>query len=228
MLPFLIILALSIALFAALLGWRRERTPLFKSREGSQGRDAERTAVLEKANEDLKASQADLQRRWQYLAEAQRLSHSGTFGWKVHTGELVWSDETYRILGFARETHPTLDLVFDRVHPEDRDRLQKLRDRATQNGMDLDIEHRVLLPDGVIRHVHVVAHAGRDNSGSLEYAGVVTDIPERNGADDEREALSRSLQESKARLEEAQSVAHVGHSDWDMERGEIIWSDDTY
>jgi PAS domain S-box-containing protein len=228
MVHFLIILALSIALVAVLGGWRRDRRLLSESRKGSQDRDVERTAALEKANEDLKAFQADLQRRWQYLAEAQRLSHSGTFGWKVHTGELVWSDETYRILGFARETHPTLDLVFDRVHPEDRDRLQQLRDRATQNGMDLDIEHRVLLPDGVIRHVHVVAHAGRDNSGNLEYVGVVTDITERKRADEEREALSRSLQESKARLEEAQSVAHVGYWDWDLETGEIIWSDETY
>src|SRR6201987_5854588 len=224
MLQFLIILALSIALIAVLGGWRRDRRLLFELRKGSQDGDAERTAAVE----DLKASQADLQRRWHYLAEAQRLSHSGTFGWKVHTGELVWSDETYKILGFARETHPTLDLVFDRVHPEDRDRLQQLRDRATQNGMDLDIEHRVLLPDGVIRHLHVVAHAGRDNSGNLEYAGVVTDITERKRADDEREALSRSLQESKARLEEAQSVAHVGYWDWDLETGEILWSDETY
>jgi PAS domain S-box-containing protein len=228
MLQFLIILALSIALVAVLGGWRRDRRLLSESRKGSQDRDVERTAALEKANEDLKAFQADLQRRWQYLAEAQRLSHSGTFGWKVHTGELVWSDETYRILSFARETHPTLDLVFDRVHPEDRDRLQQLRDRATQNGMDLDIEHRVVLPDGVIRHVHVVAHAGRDNSGNLEYVGVVTDITERKRADEEREALSRSLQESKARLEEAQSVAHVGYWDWDLETGQIIWSDETY
>src|SRR5580700_9130186 len=228
MLQFLIILALAIALIAVSGGWRRDRGLLSESRKRSQDRDAEGTSALEKANKDLKASQADLQRRWQYLAEAQRLSHSGTFGWKVHTGELVWSDETYRILGFARETHPTLDLVFDRVHPEDRDRLQQLRDRATQNGMDLDIEHRVLLPDGVIRYVHVVAHAGRDNSGNLEYAGVVTDITERKRADDEREALSRSLQESKARLEEAQSVAHVGYWDWDLETGEIIWSDETY
>src|ERR1700732_1825899 len=228
MLQFLIILALSIALIAALLGRRRDRRLFFKSRGGSQGRDAERTAILEKANEGLKASPVDLQRRWQYLAEAQRLSHSGTFGWKVHSGELVWSDETYKILGFARQMNPTLDLVFDRVHPVDRDRLQQIRDRATQNGMDLDVEHRILLPDGVIKYVHVVAHAGRDNSGNLEYVGIVTDITERKRADEEREALSRSLQESKARLEEAQSVAHVGYWDWDLETGEIIWSDETY
>jgi PAS domain S-box-containing protein len=228
MVHFLIILVLSIGLIAALGGWSRDRRLLSESRKRSQDRDAEGTSALEKANENLKALQADLQRRWQYLAEAQRLSHSGTFGWKVQSGELVWSDETYKILGFARETNPTLDLVFDRVHPQDRDRLQQLRDRATQNGMDLDVEHRILLPDGVIRHVHVVAHAGRDNSGNLEYAGVVTDITERKRADDEREALSRSLQESKARLEEAQSVAHVGYWDWDLETGEIIWSDETY
>src|SRR5579859_5979760 len=228
MVHFLVILALSIGLIAALSGWRRDRRLLSESRKRSQDREAEGASALEKANENLKASQADLQRRWQYLAEAQRLSHSGTFGWKVQSGELVWSDETYKILGFARETNPTLDLVFDRVHPEDRDRLQQLRDRATQHGMDLDVEYRILLPDGDIRHVHVVAHAGRDNSGNLEYAGVVTDITERKRADDEREALSRSLQESKARLEEAQSVAHVGYWDWDLETGEILWSDETY
>ena len=228
MLQFLIILALSIALIAVLLGWRRDRRLFFKSRGGSQGRDAERTAILEKANEDLKASQSDLQRRWRYLAEAQRLSHSGTFGWKVHSGELIWSDETYKILGFTRQTNPTLDLVFDRVHPEDRNRLQQIRDRATQSGMDLDVDHRILLPDGVTKFVHVVAHAGRDNSGDLEYIGVVTDVTERKRADEEREALSHKLQESKARLEEAQRVAHIGHYEWNLVANRVTWSAELY
>src|SRR5580693_2225187 len=228
MVQFLIILVLSIVMIAVLLGWRRDRKLLFESRKSSQGRDAERTAALEKANEDLRASQVDLQRRWRYLAEARRLSHSGTFGWKVHSGELVWSDETYDILGFARETNPTLDLVFDRVHPEDRDRLQQIRDRATQNGMDLDVEHRILLPDGVIKYVHVVAHAGRDNSGNLEYVGVVANITERKRAEEDRKRLSLDLQESKARLEEAQRVAHMGHYYWDLSANRVIWSDELY
>src|ERR1700678_3791716 len=228
MLPFLIILALSIGLIAALVAWSRDRRLLSESQKRSQDPVANGTSALEKANEDLKASQADLQRRWQYLAEAQRLSHSGTFGWKVHSGELIWSDETYKILGFARETNPTLDLVFDRVHPEDRNRLQQLRDRAAQNGIDLDVEHRILLPDGVIRYIHVVAHAGEDHSGDREYIGIVSDITERKRAEEERQALARDLKESNARLEEAQRVAHVGYWEWDLETGEVIWSDETY
>jgi PAS domain S-box-containing protein len=208
--------------------WRRAQKLPEKAPSALQARGAERTNELERANQDLKAEQAELQKRWQYLTEAQKLSHSGTFGWKVHAGELIWSEETYRILGFTREMNPTLDLVFDRIHPEDRERLQQLRDRAAQNGMDLDVEHRILLPDGALRYLHVVAHAGEDRSGNREYIGVVSDITERKLAEQERQALSRDLKESNARLEEAQRVAHVGYWEWDLETGEVIWSDETY
>src|SRR5690349_2898482 len=199
--------------------WRRTQKRLGKAPSALQASGAERTNQLEKANQDLKAAQAELEKRWQYLVEAQKLSHSGTFGWKVRTGNLIWSEETYRILGFTRETNPTLDLVFDRIHPEDRNRLQQLRDRATQTGMDLDVEHRILMPDGVIKYVHVVAHAGRDDSGNLEYVGVVTDITERKRSNEELQTLSRDLQQSNARLEEAQRIAHVGHWEWNLETG---------
>jgi PAS domain S-box-containing protein len=208
--------------------WRRRREQRSEALPIQKGQIGERGATLEKANEDLKTAQEELQRRWQYLAEAQRLSHSGTFGWKVNSGELDWSDETYRILGFTREMNPTLDQVFDRIHPEDRERLQQLRDHAAQNGMDLDVEHRILLPDGVIKYVHVVAHAGEDGSGNREYIGTVSDITERKLAEEERHALSRDLKESNARLEQAQRVAHVGYWEWDLETGEVIWSDETY
>ena len=208
--------------------WRHAQKLPDKASSALQPGGAERTNELERANQDLKAEQAELQKRWQYLAEAQKLSHSGTFGWKVSTGELIWSEETYRVLGFTRETNPTLDLVFDRIHPEDRERLQQLRDRAAQNGMDLDVEYRILLLDGVLRYLHVVAHAGEDRSGNREYIGVVSDITERKLAEQERQALARDLKESNARLEEAQRVAHVGYWEWDLETGEVIWSDETY
>src|ERR1700747_2698686 len=206
---------------------RRPRKQPSEAHDILNARSAERTAALEKANEELKRAQAELQRRWRYLAEAQRLSHSGTFGWKVSSGELVWSDETYRILGFARETNPTLDLVFDRIHPEDRERMQQLRDRAAQNGMDLNVEHRILLPDGTVKYLHAVAHAGRDSSGNLEYMGVVTDITERKRADKERDALSCELQESNARLEESQRVSHLGYWIWNLDTNRVVFSSET-
>src|SRR6201993_3550658 len=221
----LVILGLLVVLLSS---WRRNRRLVAQARSAVQVQVDERTNELERANEVLKRDQAELRRRWEYLAEAQRLSHSGTFGWKVHSGELVWSDETYEILGFARQTNPTLDLVFDRVHPDDLDRVRQLLDRAAQNGMDLDVEHRILLPDGVIKYVHAVAHAGRDSSDNLEYMGVVTDITERKRAEEERQALSRNLQESKARLEEAQRVAHMGHYYWDLIANRVTWSDELY
>jgi len=170
----------------------------------------------------------ELLRRWEYLAEAQKLSRSGIFAWKVTSGMLEWSDETYRILGFTRETHPTLDLVFDRIHPEDRDRLLELRDRAARDGMDLDIEHRLLMPNGDIRYLHVVAHAGHHISDNREYIGIVSDITERKRAEQERQALSRDLRESNARLEEAQRVATVGYWEWDLDSNVVVWSDETY
>jgi PAS domain S-box-containing protein len=176
----------------------------------------------------MNTGQQELQRRWEYLAEAQKLSHSGIFAWKVSSGMLEWSDETYRILGFSRETNPTLDLVFDRVHPEDRERLLKVRDLAARDGIDLDVEHRLLMPNGDIRYLHVVAHAGRNSSDNREYIGIVSDITERKRAEQERQALSRDLRESNARLEEAQRVAHVGYWEWDLDTNVVVWSDETY
>jgi PAS domain S-box-containing protein len=208
--------------------WHRARKQLGEALRIVRARSAERGSMLGKANDDLKEAQADLQRRWQYLEQAQKLSHSGTFGWKVTGGELVWSEETRRILGFTDETSPTLDLVFDRIHPEDRDRMQQLKEHAVKNAMDLDVEHRILLPDGIVKYIHAVAHAGRDSSGNLEYMGVITDTTERKRAEEERRALARKLEESNARYEEAQRVAHVGHWEWDLETNVIVWSDETY
>src|SRR4029077_5232302 len=69
--------------------------------------------------EDLKRAEDTLRRREAYLAQAQALSHTGSFGWNLESGELYWSDETFNILGYKKTVTPSLDLVFDRVHPED-------------------------------------------------------------------------------------------------------------
>jgi PAS domain S-box-containing protein len=121
----------------------------------------------------------DLRRREAYLAEAQRVSHTGSFGWKVASGEILCSDETFRIFQCDLDTKLTVEFVLSRVHPEDRDSVQQQIDRASRDGEGFDFEHRLQLPDGSIKHVHVRAHALRDSSGNIEFVGAVTDMTER-------------------------------------------------
>jgi PAS domain S-box-containing protein len=121
----------------------------------------------------------ELRRREAYLAEAQRLSHTGSFGWKPDSGEIVWSDETYRIFEYDGSVKPTMDSVVQRVHPEDRADFQKVVDGATLGATDFEHAYRLLLPDGRVKHVHAIAHALQNASGNREFVGAVTDITER-------------------------------------------------
>ncbi len=93
-----------------------------------------------------------------YLAEAQRLSHTGTFGWDCETGEIYWTPETFRIFAVDPGRKPTLDLVLDRTHPEDRPFVRRVVDTAVKERKEFDFEHRLLTPDGAVKHLRVVAH----------------------------------------------------------------------
>jgi signal transduction histidine kinase len=111
-----------------------------------------------------------------YLAEAQRLSHTGSFGWNLSDGELVWSDETFRIFDYDRSVSPTLELVLQRTHPDDVPLVRQLIDRLSHGGTEWDLEHRLLMPDGSTKHVRAVAHAVTDPSGQLRFLGAVVDL----------------------------------------------------
>ena len=136
----------------------------------------------------------DAQQTEAYLRAAQRLSHTGSFGWRPSTGEIVWSEETYRIAGYDRATKPSLELVLQRIHPEDVAFVQETIERASQSGTDLDFEHRYVVPDGSVKYVHVVAHALGDQSGNLEYVGSAMDVTEQHRA---KAALEKALAEIK-------------------------------
>jgi PAS domain S-box-containing protein len=125
----------------------------------------------------------ELRRREAYLAEAQRLSHTGSFGWRPDTGELVWSDETYRIFEYDRSVKPTIDSVVQRVHPEDRADVKEVVNRAFAGATDFEHTYRLLLPNGRVKHVHAIAHALQDASGNREFVGAVTDITEQRQAE---------------------------------------------
>jgi PAS domain S-box-containing protein len=126
----------------------------------------------------------ELRRREAYLTEAQRLSHTGSFGWRPDEGEVVWSDETYRIFGYDTTVRPTVDSAMQRVHPQDRALAQQVIDRASQTGADVEHECRLLLPDGRVKHVHAIAHAVQNASGNREFVGAITDITERKTTED--------------------------------------------
>src|SRR5256884_4428367 len=143
-----------------------------------------RSVALQNASSILIARQRAEQRSEAYLAEAQRLSHTGSFGWRVSTGEIVWSEETFRIFQYDRAVKPSVEQVLQRVHPKDAALVRQTIERASQDGKDFDFEHRLLMPDGLIKHLRVVGHPlPRDESGELEFIGAITDITERKLAE---------------------------------------------
>jgi PAS domain S-box-containing protein len=167
------------------------------------------------AVQTLEVQEEKLQQSEAYLAEAQRLSHTGSFGWKPSTGEIIWSEETFRIFQYDRSTKPTAELVLQRVHPEDSVLVQQTTDRAAQDGKDFDFEHRLLMPDGAVKHVHVVAHAFNDVSGKAKFVGAVMDVTAAKQAE---EALRRS----ESYLAEAQRLTHTGSWAWQVEGKEAL------
>jgi len=144
---------------------------------------------------ERKRAEEELRRSEAYLAEAQRLSRTGSFGWNVSSGELFWSEETFCILGYDQGTKPTLELVFQRVHPEDLSFVQETIDRASRDGTDLNFEHRLLMPDGSVKHVHVVAHAIRDETDAIEFVGALSDITAAKKAEERIRQDEREVRE---------------------------------
>src|SRR5712692_2050724 len=174
------------------------------------------------AIQTLEVQEEKLQQSEAYLSEAQRLSRTGSFGWRVSTGEIIWSNETFRIFQYDQTTKPTAELILQRVHPEDATLVQRTIDRAAQDGRDFDFEHRLLMPDGSVKYVHVVAHALNDSSGMGKFVGAVMDVTATKQAE---EALRRS----EAYLAEAQRLSRTGSWAGEPEPGDITyWSEECY
>src|ERR1700687_2789423 len=105
----------------------------------------------------LELQEEKLERSEAYLSEAQRLSHTGSFGWRPATGELLWSEETFRIFQYDRTIAPSVQRIIQRVHPADAALVKLTIDRASRDGKDFEHEYRLVMPDRSTRHVHVVA-----------------------------------------------------------------------
>jgi PAS domain S-box-containing protein len=191
------------------VGWgitfaRRARAALRQSElELRKGRDELESRVL--------ARTAELRRSQALLAEAERLSRTGSFSWKSPTDAVAWSEETFRIFGYDRASKPTVELVLQRVHPRDVTLVKEAIERALRERHDFERECRLLMPDGSVKHVQLVARAVSDGSDGVELVGAVMDVTERRQAE---EAL-RKAQEELAHVarvmmmgELAASIAH--------------------
>jgi len=127
-------------------------------------REAREIAERKQAEENLRRSEA-------YLAEAQKLSHTGSFGWDVSSGEIFWSQETFRIFGYEPAAKAKIDMVVQRTHPEDRLAVQQLIERVSREKAEFDFEHRLLTPDGAVKYLRVVGRPSKGERGQLRVHG---------------------------------------------------------
>jgi C4-dicarboxylate-specific signal transduction histidine kinase len=155
------------------------------------------------AAQTLEVQEEKLQQSEAYLSEAQRLSHTGSFGWRVSTGEIIWSEESFRIFQYGQTTKPTMELIFQRVHPEDAALVRQTIERAARDGKDFDHEYRLVMPDGSVKYVHVVTHGLRGESGSIEFVGAVMDVTGRKRAEE-------ALRQAQADLTRVSRVTTMG------------------
>src|SRR5712672_4360175 len=117
-------------------------------------------ASLQQENSERRRAEEALRRSEAYLAQAQTLSHTGSFGWNPATGEIYWSAGTFRIFEYDRAIPPTVELMMERrVRPEDVGALRQAVERASRDAQDFAYEYRLQMPDGRVKHIHVVAHA---------------------------------------------------------------------
>ena len=136
-----------------------------------------------------------------YLAEAQRLSHTGSWAWAPATGEIrYWSEETYRVLGFDPDAGPPrFETFFERLCPEDQVRVRELFENAIRDKTDFETDYRIVHPSGAIRNIHAVGHPVCDEAGNLvEFVGTVIDVTESKRSE---EALRASEQVARGQVE---------------------------
>jgi PAS domain S-box-containing protein len=191
-----------------------------RARDELEVRVAERTADLTRTSENLKLqiiernrAEAELRASEAYLAEAQRLSHTGSWASAPALGEIrYFSEECYRVLGFdPRDGLPRYETFFNRIHPDDQPKLRSAVETAGREKAEFELDYRIIHPTGDVKDIHVVGHPVFSPSGDLlEFVGTVIDVTERKRAEEK-------LRQSEAYLADAQKLTHTGSWVWQVD-----------
>lgn len=152
---------------------------------------------------ERKTAEVELKRSEAFLKEAQHISSIASFSWRVAANQIKWSEQIYRIFEFDPRETVTLELIGTRVHPDDMPMLFDMIERAQSDASDFEYEHRLLMPDGSVKFVHLVAHGHSDESGNIEYIGAVQEVTERRLAEE-------ALDKVRSELSHVSRVASLG------------------
>jgi PAS domain S-box-containing protein len=165
---------------------------------------------LKQENSERRRAEEALRRSEAYLAQAQTLSHTGSFGWKPASNAIYWSAETFRIYGFDRAIPADFARIMQQTHPQDRDFVERTLNRARWEKQDFELEYRLLMQDGSVKHLQVVARAAADESGELEFVGTVMDITRRKLAREARRVQEREREQMQRQLQQAVKMEAIG------------------
>jgi signal transduction histidine kinase/CheY-like chemotaxis protein len=165
---------------------------------------------LKQENSERRRAEEAFRRSEAYLAQAQAVSNTGSFGWNPATDEIYWSAQTFRIYEFDQATPPELVQIVRKTHPEDQEFLEQTLARARHEKKDFDLECRLLMRDGSVKHLQVVARALIDESGDLGFVGAVMDITRRKRAEEAQRAQEREREEMQRQRQQAAKMEAIG------------------